>query len=491
MSKDVKETTEQKNMTKYEQKKQKREAEKAKEKREERIGTITLVVLVLAVVCFIASFPVRKYMALNEEVVTVDGEAVSRVEFDYNYYIMANNYMSQYGTLMSNFGIDLTGDLSTQMYSDTLTWEDYFEQMAVESICQNRALMNAAEAEGFTYNSDEEFNDFKTSIEAEALLAGVTVDAYVQSVYGQFATMSKVEPLVREAAVLNAYFEVLAERNAATEEEVKAYYEENTDYYDSVDYRITAVTADVADDATEEQKAAAMEVAKAEADKAVETVAKDGELVENMTMSYSDYTVNGWLFDTARKAGDTTVIEDTDNNAYYALAFEKRYLDEAPTADVRVIMTQEDGQAIIDEWKSGEATEESFAALCATKSLDSTTAANGGLYEGVSNTALEEDLTSWLFEAERAYGDVTSISTEDGYTYVMYYVGANEPLYKVSIQNTLVNERMAAYVEEISAAIEVVDNNKNLAYLWVEEAASTEEATATTEAATETTQAAN
>ena len=36
------------------------------------------------------------------------------------------------------------------MYSDTLTWQDYFEQNAVESLKQNKALMAEAKAAGFT-----------------------------------------------------------------------------------------------------------------------------------------------------------------------------------------------------------------------------------------------------------------------------------------------------------------------------------------------------
>lgn len=477
-------------MTKYDLKKQKRDEEKAKEKREERVGMITLVVLVLAVVCFIASFPIRKYMAVNEEVVTVDGQAVSRVEFDYNYNIMANSYINTYGTLMSNFGIDLSGDLSTQMYSETMTWEDYFQQMAVDSICQNKAMLNAAEAEGFTYDTTEEWNTFKTSVESAASEAGVSENEYLQTTYGQFATLSRLEPYIKNAILANAYYEVLAERNAATDDEVLAYYEENKDYYDCVDYRVTMVSADVTEESTEEQITAAMATAKEEADKAVETVAQDGELQSGMTIDYTSYVINGWLFDEARVAGDTTVIEDEDEYQYYVLAFEDRYRDDSPTVDVRVIITGEDGQAIVDEWNAGEATEDSFIELCATYSVDTSTSANGGLYQGMSKSGMAESLADWMFAEERAYGDVAALTTEDGYNYVMFFVGSNEPIWKVSIQDTLVTERLSAYVDEITSAIEVVDSKKNLNYLWVGEAEATE-TVESTEAATETTQAAN
>ena len=43
--------------------------------------------------------------------------------------------------------------------------------------------------------------------------------------------------------------------------------------------------------------------------------------------SISPTDVANWLFDADRQAGDTTVIEDTANNAYYVVYFKDRYLD--------------------------------------------------------------------------------------------------------------------------------------------------------------------
>ena len=65
------------------------------------------------------------------------------------------------------------------------------------------------------------------------------------------------------------------------------------------------------------------------------------------------YSLQSWLFDEERKAGDTTVIEDATSHRYYVLGFEDRYLDKARSADARILMTKEDGQAVLDEWKNG------------------------------------------------------------------------------------------------------------------------------------------
>lgn len=61
------------------------------------------------------------------------------------------------------------------------------------------------------------------------------------------------------------------------------------------------------------------------------------------------------------------------------MAFEKRYLDETPSADVRVIIPTEDktGEEILEEWKSGAATEDSFAELCKKYTQDTSAVENG------------------------------------------------------------------------------------------------------------------
>ena len=129
-----KEQTEQKVMTKYDRKVQKRKEEKEKEKKEERISTAIGIVVLVALVCLVASFPIRTYLATHETYVVVNGEAVNKVEFDYQYNLTKNNYITQYGSYLTYFGLDTSKDLSTQMYSETLTWKDYFEQNAVESL---------------------------------------------------------------------------------------------------------------------------------------------------------------------------------------------------------------------------------------------------------------------------------------------------------------------------------------------------------------------
>lgn len=516
-----KEQTEQKVMTKYDRKVQKRKEEKEKEKKEERISTVIGIVVLVALVCLVASFPIRTYLATHETYVVVNGEAVNKVEFDYQYNLTKNNYITQYGSYLTYFGLDTSKDLSTQMYSDTLTWQDYFEQNAVESLKQNKALMAEAKAAGFTYDTTDEYNTFKETIKTSAASAGISKKEYVRSIYGSYATMGRIEEYVKNDMVMNAYYQKLQEDNAPSDDEIQSYYEENKATYDSVDYRLTTIEADLPTEPTEladpvEETAAdttgttdgtaatdstdtayqpsdaeiakAMEDAKVLADDAEKTVAKDGEAHENEKKSSVNYLISDWLFDDARKAGDTTVITNDNSHCYYAVAFEKRYLDETPSADVRVIIPTEDktGEEILEEWKSGAATEDSFAELCKKYTQDTSAVENGGLFEQVTKTGMTEELSNWIFDNSRQAGDTVAITVSDT-TYVLYYIGQDQPEWKINIKNTLVSDTMSQHMQDITADVTVEDPKGKLNYLKVqaEESAAAETATAETQEITE------
>lgn len=517
-NKEQKEQTEQKVMTKYDRKVQKRKEEKEKEKKEERISTAVGIVFLVALVCLVASFPIRTYLATHETYVVINGEEVNKVEFDYVYNTSKNNYITQYGSYLSYFGLDTSKDLSTQMYSDTLTWQDYFEQNAVESLKQNKALMAEAKAAGFTYDTTDEYNTFKETIKTSAAAAGVSDKEYVRSIYGSYATMGRIEEYVKNDMVMNAYYQKLQEDNAPSDDEIQSYYEENKATYDSVDYRLTTIEADLPTEPTEladpvEETAAdttgttdgtaatdttqdtayqpsdaeiakAMDDAKVLADDAEQTVAKDGEAHENEKKSSVNYMISDWLFDDARKAGDTTVITNDNSHCYYVVAFEKRYLDETPSADVRVIIPTEDktGEEILEEWKNGAATEDSFAELCKKYTQDTSAVENGGLFEQVTKTGMTEELSNWIFDSSRQAGDTVAITASDT-TYVLYYIGQDQPEWKINIKNTLVSDTMSQHMQDITADVTVEDPKGKLNYLKVqaEESAAAETETATVE----------
>lgn len=462
-----KEQEQEKVVTRYDRKMQRREEEKKKEQQQKKIARAASVVVVIALVVFAASFPIRTYLATHEPYVTINGEDITKVEFDYNYNNVVSNYVNQNGTWLSYFGLDVTQDFATQMYSDNLSWKDYFEEMTVENMKKTKGLKAEADAAGYVYDAAKEVESFKNSIKDAAKSAETSTKAYVKQIYGQYATVARISDYMAETARVNAYFKEISEGMKASDEEIDAYYEENKADYDSVDYYMATFSAEFpSEDATDEEIDAAMNEAYDLALAAEDNLMNEGDLHTNVKQADADYEISDWLFDESRKKGDTTVIDDADNNMYYALQFVSRYREETLTANVRVVVPGEmDGQAILDEWKSGEATENSFADLC--DKYGGSNSAEGGLIEGVTKSGVSTELADWIFADDRAAGDTGIVSIEGGNTYVIYYIGQGDPEWKSEIASTLLSEAQTDYTEALAENAVVEDKKGKLNYLKV------------------------
>lgn len=509
-------------VTKYDLKMQRRKEQKEKEAREERVSRIVGIAVVAALVCIVASFPIRNYLTINGTYVTVNGEKISKVEFDYNYSVARSSYLNQYGAYLGYFGLDMSRDVDTQMYSETMTWGDYFDELAVQNIARNKGLEKEARAEGFSYDVTGDYDEYREALKEAASEAGTSVKSYLKELYGPYATESRVKPYLEESFYVGAYSESIAEELSPSEEEIQKYYEENASTYDSIDYYRIEVNAELPTEPTEladpvepeeneaenggeeggeetyqpseAEIAAAMEEAKAEADKLEATVMTDGELIANAKMSTASYLLTDWLFAEERKQGDTTVIEDSTNHKYYVMGFEKRYLDQKATVDVRMTLTAEDnGQAILDEWKASAATEESFAEICDKYNDPAITTLQGGLLEGVLTSDVPQEMSEWMNDSARQEGDTAVISpATENYTYVVYYKGISDPEWMQKIRTTLRNNKVSEYMGTFTENVEVQDPKEHLYYLKAraeEEAAASSEEAGESDAGSEASQA--
>ena len=464
-----------------------------------------LVVILLAV--WVVSMPLSKYLTTNGTYIKADGEKITRVEYDFGYYQAKANYLSQYGAMIQAYaGIDISKDFSDEDYDGTITWGDFFDESAVKSIKQNKGLVKEAKSVGFTYDTTEEYNKLMTTIEDSAKDAGVDVDKYVKSYYGPYATLERIEPYLKEAMVASAYYKEVTKQKAPSDDEINTYYNEHKNEYDQVDYRVLTVEAvlptepteladpkeDTPDTQIEDEDAEyqpseaeiakAMEEAKKEADEKLTKITTEGEQQKEMTYYTVPYAIRDWLFDESRKAGDKTVIEETSSNSYYVVAFNKRSRDESITADLRVVMVDDgDANAIYEEWQGGDQSEDSFAALADKYSADKTV--EGGLYEKVGKTTMQDQvLVDWIFDSKRKAGDTTVIEVEENLTYILYYVGQNDPEWKNNISNTLSTEAMTEYLDTISETVTIEDPNNHLKYIKKREKAAAAEAAASAEA---------
>lgn len=471
--------TSEKVMTSYDKKIQKRKEQEAAAKKEALKSKIITAVVVFAVVAFFAYFPISTHIATTSTYAQVGEHKITQVEFDYHYKFGYNNFVNQNSYLLPYLGIDENTALDKTMYTENTTWDDYFQQVAITSITQSKALVAAAKEAGFEYDTTKEVEAHIAAFAAEAAENGITLKDYLPAMYGQYATVKRITPILEESYYANAYYDYISASQDITEDEILEYYNENTNSFDSVDYKLITVNAEVPQgettvdeegnatvaDPTEEQVAEAMAAAKEKADKQLLFVEADGEVFENAKYSDTSVFYSDWLFAKERKAGDTTVIENTSGRCYYVVCFMDRYLDDAKAVTVRVIMTAEDkSEAIKAEFEEKGATEDAFLALVEKYSEDTYTNLNGGLYEDITASALSEELGDWL-TGDRTKGDFYTGQGSDGYYYAVYFLEQGDEEWKVNIDYVLRNDAMNNYLTTLVEGMDVIDTKGKLTYI--------------------------
>ncbi len=112
------------------------------------------------------------------------------------------------------------------------------------------------------------------------------------------------------------------------------------------------------------------------------------------------------------------------------------------------------------QWKAGEATEDSFAALANELSADGGSNTNGGLYTEVYKGQMVTEFNDWRFAEGRKTGDTGVVYGESsnyaGY-HVMYFVGDDVPCWQVQVENTLRSRDTEAWQKGLTDSAEVVE----------------------------------
>lgn len=201
---------------------------------------------------------------------------------------------------------------------------------------------------------------------------------------------------------------------------------------------------------------------------------------------YYGLTYATWLMEDGRKAGDVTVVEGS--SGYYVVLFLDRYLDEGDTANIRHILvkaelTQEDDEATEDvdesriptqealdaakaeidslmaQWEGGDKTAESFGALAAEHSDDTGSASNGGLIENVYQGQTFPAFNDWCLDPARQTGDTTILENpqegQQGW-HAIYFDSWQPPLWKVTADTALRNDKMTAWMDGLTEGLETV-----------------------------------
>lgn len=464
-----------------------RAAEQAAAERKSTVlyTTAAVVFVVVAVVLVVYNSGIFQR---GQTAVTLDGEKYSVPQAAYYYTQVCNNYASM-------FGQEYLQTLKTQDYDENQTWNDYFKDQAVESMKFVHAAKTAAADSGLALESSDE-DTVKANVDSmksNAKEAGYSYGAYLKAVYGPTMTSSVFEQCIEDQVLASKYVSQYSEENFVySEDEILAYYEENKNTYDVVDCAYAVVsglpeTKTDADgntiEATEEEKTAAMEAAKATAEEILAAYKSGGDLeklAEEKGASYSTSTPSAtsncgvWLFDESRKSGDVDIVENAAGSNYYVAVFNSRERDESPDYSVRhILVTAENlgleeasdeeikakAEEILASW---DGTEDGFAKLANENSKDGGSNTTGGLYENVNKGEMVAEFEDWCYEDGRNVGDTGIVQSSYGY-HIMYFVGyGSTPYWHHACENALRSNDTSEWQESLSEAVTAEVDEKGM-----------------------------
>ena len=493
------------------------EKQLAEQKEAKKLKTMTTVfVVILAVmIVFAAVTAVTKTIEgkgireKNTVAVTINGHEISNAELSYYYMGSINEFLTQYGDYAYLFGLDTTKPLNEQVIDEATgrTWADDFIDSAVEFAKSVYALNDAAKAEGFSLTEDQ-ITEIDAAVENQKLYAqlyGYTnLNDYLKATYGRGADEESFRKHLEMTYLSDAYQQ--HHFDGLTYEDADLREAEADDYnaYNSYTFNTYYLATSSFDDATAAEAAAKELTAEGintvealDAAIAALSINKDVEgaasTVNSNTLASSiSSTYAEWIMDSARKSGDVSYFANsyssTDENGnetttvsgYYVVMYGSSTDNNFPLVNVRHILAGFEGgttdsatgmttytdeeklaakaeaAALISEWKSGAATEDSFAALANEKSDDGD-GTTGGLYENVYPGQMVPAFNDWCFDETRKVGDTDIVETNYGY-HVMYFSGNSDLTYRdYMIENKLrnadFNDWYTALIESVSHTV--------------------------------------
>ena len=433
-----------------------------------------------------------------------------------------NNLYNTYGDYASSFmSVDLSKPLDEQKYDETgKTYADYYMDLAVENAHAVYAMYDKAVAENFQLSEETKTSIDNTVMQMEwqAMFSGLDINGLLRMVYGNGANEKSYREYKTIQATASEYYQAHQDSLKYDDAAIRAYekdhyndfsfYSFNSYFVDCTKFLPADVTSE---NATEEQKTAARTAAEAAANELLKAttveeldtaiaaleINKDAQTAPKSTANtdvahtgmYTEYS--DWLSASDRIAGDIksfpSKTTDAEGNevitGYYVLMFQSRNDDMEPLANVRHILisfeggtTDENGNttysdeekatakskadALLQQWKDGEATEESFIALVKDNTGDTASAETGGLYEDIYNKAnYETAFLNWSVNPDRVAGDTGVVETSYGY-HIMYYVGDDELTNRdYQITQKLISDDMKVWEDSVLGAVTATKGN--------------------------------
>ncbi len=385
---------------------------------------------------------------------------------------MYKNYFGE-EYLASNYGLDVNAPLKDQAspVEDYETWFDLLISDAKQTLSAQLVLAEAAHAAGFEM-SDADRQEMENAVAA--------IDI---STYGYGVT----EEDLREAMELEYYSSAYYDAKMAEpvdDDEVEAYAAAAGNTYKTCGVMGFSSIYDTEDDGSgdmmlqsdaeawadkfaacktpEELRKKAKEYLEKEMEYSDEDAEATVSTIENPKFAYSEGNeLCEWAFGGA-KVNETYTIEE--DGAYYVYMLTSEPVrDNSKTVNVRHILFSLDpasgeesrtmdecrqlAEDCLEEWKNGEATEDSFAALATEKTDDTGSASTGGLYENVFVGQMVAPFEEWCFDESREPGDTGIVESDYG-VHVMYFISDGDPSWKIDASSDLKSERYTEWYDE-------------------------------------------
>ena len=331
----------------------------------------------------------EEILALKDVVVATAGDYELRnADLQMFYWLQVQQFLGEYSYYLSYLGMDYTQPLDMQlcyMAETIMTWQQYFLDSALKTWQTYQALADAAQEQGVELSEE-------VRLELDTLKDTMTSEAELRGFESLDAYLAyNVGP-------------------GCTFEDYMAYlelYYQGYAFFDELYAQFDPTEAEL--EAFFDAHAADYEAS---------GITKDGKFVDVRHVLIMPEGADG-----------SNIRTETFSDEAWAWAENK-------------------AQELLNQWKSGEATEESFAQLANANSNDSD-GTDGGLYTQVKQGQMVEAFDSWIFDETRQYGDTDIVKTEFGY-HIMFFV-SSQSQWQYYAETDYISEKVNEQIDAIVA----------------------------------------
>ncbi len=359
--------------------------------------------------------------------------------------------------------------------------------LTAQKMAETYAVYDEAVQNGFTLTEgqraalDADIDNIDSYAEYTGAANG---SAYLRAVYGTGCDKERYREYMEVMRTVQLYTEAHRSATTFSDEEIEAYYEAHRDEIDTVSYRSFTCTdketADLFLEEAEGSETAFAEQAREQAGEGESETYEDNDatLTSDQTVDALPEALRDWLTDPARESGEITAVENEDGT-WTVCQFVDNWTkyETASTIDVRHILIRTDDSTsaeqakakadeLLAQYQDGEQTEAAFGELAKANSADGN-AAQGGLYEGVSEGQMVDTFNDWCFDPERQPGDTGVVETQYG-AHVMYFVGEGRSRLQKDALEGLRTAESEEWAKELGAALSVEESSFGMGFTSAE-----------------------